>query len=173
MIAIHAVRRASLVLAAAAVAGCAALRPEAVAIPGPLEGNSFTVRNVRVFDGERVIEPANVVVRDGRIVSVNDARPPADLPVVDGVGHTLIPGLIDAHAHPHTEDALRDALRFGITTELDMMSRLEFVRSQRARRDSIVHTDMADLYTSGQPATSPGGMGTQFGIPYPTITGPE
>jgi imidazolonepropionase-like amidohydrolase len=32
---------------------------------------------------------------------------------------------------------------------------------------------MADLYSAGAPVTSPGGMGTQFGIPFPTISGPE
>ena len=32
---------------------------------------------------------------------------------------------------------------------------------------------MADLWSAGTPVTSAGGMGTQFGIPFPTISGPE
>lgn len=45
-----------------------------------IEGNSFVIRNVRVFDGERVVERANVVVRVGRITYAGRGRPPAGLP---------------------------------------------------------------------------------------------
>jgi len=38
---------------------------------------------------------------------------------VAGAGRTLLPGLIDAHAHS-LGDTLRNALVFGVTTELDM-----------------------------------------------------
>ena len=142
----------------------------------PVSANSFVVRDVRVFDGERAIERANVVVRDGRIVSVGQSAP-SGLPVVDGKGRTLLPGLVDAHAHVPNETALRDALRFGVTSTLDMMTRPEFARSQRPRRDSVIRTDLADLYSVGVPVTSPRGMGTQFGIPLTTIAsaqeGPE
>lgn len=40
--------------------------------------------------------------------------------VFDGTGQTLMPGLIDAHTHVHGPDVLRQALVFGVTTELDM-----------------------------------------------------
>lgn len=56
------------------------------------DGNSFVVRDVRVFDGGNVLEHANVVVRAGRIRSVGQDAPPADLAVVDGAGRTLIAG---------------------------------------------------------------------------------
>ncbi len=56
------------------------------------DGNSFVVRDVRVFDGGNVLEHANVVVRAGRIRSVGTDAPPADLAVVDGAGRTLIAG---------------------------------------------------------------------------------
>ena len=63
------------------LAGCGSHHPES-AVVGPLDGNSFVVRDVRVFDGERSIERANVVVRDGLIAAVGTARPPRDLPVM-------------------------------------------------------------------------------------------
>ena len=44
--------------------------------------------------------------------------------------------------------------------------------AQRPRRDSIIRTEFADMYSSGVPITSPKGMGTQFGIPLTTISGP-
>lgn len=139
---------------------------------GPVAGNSFVVRNVRVFDGERVTERANVVVRDGRIISVG-RRSPSGLPSIEGAGRTLMPGLIDAHAHVGNVATLRNALRLGVTATLDMMTQPEFAKSQRPRRDSLVRTDLADLYSVGVPVTSPGGMGTQFGIPLTTISGPS
>ena len=140
--------------------------------PPPPGGNSFVVNNVRVFDGERAVERANVVVRDGRIASVGHGRPPAGLTVVDGSGRTQLPGLIDAHAHVQSEAQLRNAARFGATTQLDMFTRVEFAQAQRGRRDSLARTDLADLWSAGTPVTSAGGMGTQFGIVFPTISGP-
>jgi imidazolonepropionase-like amidohydrolase len=61
----------------------------------PADGNSFVVRDVRVVDGGNVLEHANVVVRAGRIRSVGQDAPPADLNVVDGAGRTLIAGPAD------------------------------------------------------------------------------
>ena len=61
-------------------------------------GNDVLIRNVRVFDGTRVLPNTNVLVIDGRIAAVGakfDA--PKDFPTVDGSGKTLLPGLIDAH----------------------------------------------------------------------------
>lgn len=62
------------------------------------------LRNGNVFDGTspEVLEGADVVVEDGRIREVS-ARPVL-LPgarVIDLGGRFLMPGLIDAHAHPH------------------------------------------------------------------------
>ena len=58
--------------------------------------NDFVIRNVRVFDGMRVLSNTNVLVIDGRIAAVGakfDA--PKDFPAIDGSGKTLLPGLID------------------------------------------------------------------------------
>ena len=143
----RAISMALAALLSAIIVGCRPAVPPA-ASTAPVSGNSFVVRDVRVFDGERVIERANVVVRDGRIASVGRAAP-SGLPAVEGRGRTLIPGLIDAHAHVPNETALRNALRFGVTTALDMMTRPEFARSQKARRDSIVRTDLAASTTDG------------------------
>jgi imidazolonepropionase-like amidohydrolase len=134
-----------------------------------VSGNSFVVRDVRVFDGERVTDRATVVVRNGRIVSVGRSAP-SELPSIEGKGRTLIPGLIDAHAHVASVGQLRNALRTGVTTTLDMMTQPAFARSERPRRDSIVRTDLADLFSIGVPVTSPGGMGTQFGLPVTPIS---
>lgn len=59
-------------------------------------------RNARIFDGvhPELIDGMNVVVSDGRIVSVGAI--PEDLGEVQEIdcrGRTLLPGLIDAHVH--------------------------------------------------------------------------
>src|ERR1035438_4625024 len=80
-------------------------------------------RNARVFDGTRLIPKADVLVRDGRVEAVGpNISVPADAQVIDGNGKTLLPGLIDAHAHVWTRDMLKQQLMFGVTTVLDMRS---------------------------------------------------
>ena len=74
--------------------------------------------NVRVFDGERVIEGQTVVI-DGAHISAFGGEVPAGAAVIDAQGATLMPGLIDSHVHTDFE-GLHDALLFGVTTELEM-----------------------------------------------------
>jgi imidazolonepropionase-like amidohydrolase len=89
--------------------------------------------------------------------------------VVDGTGKTLLPGLIDAHVHVHSQESLEQALLFGVTTEFDMMMppQLEF-RLKSAENDT-----MASFISAGSPATVPGGHGTEYGHPIPTLTRPS
>ncbi|MDB4913597.1 MAG: amidohydrolase family protein [Gemmatimonadetes bacterium] len=160
-------------MAGLAASSCATAPVVTVAAGVPVDGNSFVVRNVRVFDGHRAIEGVDVVVKAGRIDMVGHATPQPSLPVVDGAGAALIPGLIEAHGHVEAQRELRDALRFGVTTELDMLSRIDFTASQKSRRTQMERTDLADLWTAGSPVTSPRGLGTQFGIPFSTISKPD
>jgi imidazolonepropionase-like amidohydrolase len=59
-------------------------------------------RNVRVYDGraERLSAPTSVLVRGNVIAGIGPAVVAAPgATVIDGGGRTLMPGLIDAHAH--------------------------------------------------------------------------
>ncbi len=148
----------------------------AVLASGPIlsqsAGSSFVVRHVRVFDGQRVLPDTNVVVDAGVVRAVNREVPDRwrNLPVVDGTGATLLPGLIDAHTHTRTVAQLQEALRFGVTTVLDMWS----PEGDRALRDAAARrTDISDFRSSGILATVPGGHGTEYGIPIPTVSGPD
>ena len=129
---------------------------ERLAPPAP----GFVVRDVRLFDGERVLEQATVVVREGRIVEAGPgvAVPPG-LEVVDGRGHTLLPGLIDAHVHTWG-NALAETLNFGVTTVLDMFSDPGPARELRRTREALAPRAHADLFTAGHLATAPRGHGT-------------
>lgn len=143
--------------------------PHAAAGAPPTTDNSFAIRGVRVFDGERVLPMANVVVRDGLIATVGaDAGIPDGIDVLDGSGKTLLPGLIDAHTHSWG-DARRDALRFGVTTELDMMGDWKRIPALHGEREALARTDAADLWTAGAAVTAPGGHGTQYGMDVPTL----
>ncbi len=151
------------------LAGLAA--PPSRAAPDP---GSFAIRNVRVFDGARTLDRANVVVRGGRIAAVfsgSDARIPDDLRVIDGAGQTLLPGLIDAHVHVFPT-AQADALRFGVTTELDMFHTGPELAAWRAQRGSLARTVEADTWSSGIGVNAPGGHPAELtpGDPFPGLT---
>jgi imidazolonepropionase-like amidohydrolase len=127
-------------------------------------------RNVRLFDGERAAGPRDVLVRDGVIAGVaSKIDAPADATVVDGTGKTLLPGLIDAHTHTWGE-ALRTALAFGVTTELDMFTATSFVKQMKEEQAAGKANGRADLFSAGTLVTAPGGHGTEYGMTIPTIT---
>jgi imidazolonepropionase-like amidohydrolase len=130
-------------------------------------------RNVDVFDGSRMIRRTTVLVRAGMIRAVGpDISIPPSAQVIDGKGKTLLPGFFDSHTHlgtTHGEQFLKDALDFGVTTELEMWgsSASLALRKKLAGGD----TDMADLRTAGTGVTVPKGHPTQMGpSSFPTLS---
>ncbi len=143
----------------------------AKAVP-TLPSTDFAIRGARVFDGEKVFDRVNVIVRAGLVTAVvADAPIDASLQVVDGAGMTLLPGLIDAHVHAFG-DARRDALRAGVTTVIDQFGDWQLLAEARKGRESMARTDQADLWGAGTLATAEGGHGTQFGMLVPTLSTP-
>ena len=88
---------------------------------GTSEKQFAAIINAKIFDGENVIDGTTVVIKDGIIVSVGGGIPEGAV-VIDAAGKTLMPGLIDSHTHTDV-DSLKDALKFGVTTELAMNGR--------------------------------------------------
>ncbi|WP_454832948.1 amidohydrolase family protein [Pseudoxanthomonas wuyuanensis] len=89
----------------------------------PLAGTTL-IRNARVFDSENAVlgDAADVVVSDGRIVSVGPAgsgNSRKAQQVVDAAGRVLLPGLYDMHAHTGRWDGGLQ-LAAGVTTIRDM-----------------------------------------------------
>lgn len=143
----------------AAVAAVALL-----AAPALAQGGSVLVRGAGVFDGERMIGQRDVLVENGRIARVGTAlAAPAGVPVAEGRGRTLLPGLIDSHVHVFPT-AAEDALRFGVTTEFDMftLATPAEVAQRHAQRLSYARTDKADMWSAGIGATPPGGHPSQL-----------
>jgi len=133
--------------------------------------NSFAIRDARVFDGDKTLQHANVVVQDGRVTAVGpNAAIPAGLEILDGHGKTVIPGLIDAHVHVFP-GAQADALRFGVTTELDMFDIGQDIGAWKRQRASLARTNAADTWAAGIGVTNPGGHPSEFAPPgmMPTL----
>jgi imidazolonepropionase-like amidohydrolase len=131
-------------------------------------------RNVDVFDGSRMIRGTTVLVRDGMIRAVgSDMVVPPSAQIIDGKGKTLLPGLFDAHTHlgmMFGEQFLRDALDFGVTTELDMWGP-DATLKLRNKISAGGLTDIADLRTAGTGVTVPKGHPTEMGGPdIPTLS---
>ncbi|MFI5455533.1 MAG: amidohydrolase family protein [Isosphaerales bacterium] len=144
-------------------------------LAGPAAGDDvLAFKGVRVFDGAQVIPSATVVVRGGTISAVAaGAQIPAGATVIDGHGKTLFPGLIDAHTHTFASEQLRAAVVFGVTTELDMFTSQSFAAGQRAEQIAGKAAGRADLLSAGTLVTAPGGHGTEYGVPIPTLTAPD
>ncbi len=74
---------------------------------------AFININVIPMDRERVLPAQTVIVRDGRIAEIGDARTikiPRGALQIDGRGKYLIPGLMDMHTHLFSDQELPDQL---------------------------------------------------------------
>jgi imidazolonepropionase-like amidohydrolase len=163
------IRAVVFLVLAVAMAGCRGL-------PQPYQPVTV-IESVRVFDGERVIEDATVVVEGTEIAGVfaggEFPAVPAHAIRRDGRGKTLLPGLIDAHVHTKQRADLVRSLDFGVTTGLDMGSAVEgFVRSIQDEDRIAPATDRADLFSAVLWVTAPESHGTQFGE-VPTLVEAE
>ncbi|WP_323143161.1 CIA30 family protein [Massilia phyllosphaerae] len=126
------------------------------------------IRDVRVFDGAVAREHRSVLVRDGAIVDADYAgEVPAGARVVSGAGRTLLPGLIDAHVHAFQHLDL--PLMFGVTTQVDMFTGVSVMQAVTRDMAAGRNGSRADLFSAGTLITAPGGHGTEFTLPIPTL----
>jgi imidazolonepropionase-like amidohydrolase len=127
------------------------------------------IRNVRLFDGTRVVPNATVVFAEGviKVVGASDSVPEGAR-VIDGSGKTLLPGLIDSHTHVYG-NALERALRFGVTTELDMFTAVGTLKQAKAEQERGNVASRADIFSAGTLVTVEGGHGAEY-FPIPTFT---
>jgi imidazolonepropionase-like amidohydrolase len=144
---------------------------------GQASANLQLIRDVRVFDGTRVLQHRSVLIEDGRIGRIGNARlavPGAQ--TISGEGRTLMPGLIDAHVHigRDVHAALQQALALGVTTQLDMYSSPDKLPAIKTAEKEDA-PDVSDVRTAGMGATVPGGHPAtgKGGGSLPTLTRPE
>ncbi|MGV3508239.1 MAG: amidohydrolase family protein [Sphingobacteriaceae bacterium] len=103
---------------------------------------AFTNARIITMKGDEVIENGTLVVEQNRIVEVGSSKNvkiPNDARTIDLSGQTIIPGIIDVHAHiptspdgisPQQDWAYFANLAFGVTTSHDPSSNTELVFSQ-------------------------------------------
>ncbi len=101
-------------------------------------------KNARIvtMEGDEVIQNGGILVKDNRIEQVvSDSKfvPPTGSKVIDCTGKTIMPGLVDVHAHlgtfryglsPQQQWSYFANLAFGVTTTHDPSSNSEMVFSQ-------------------------------------------
>lgn len=147
-----------------AVTPCAAAQGQ----PRPI-----LIHNVRVFDGQRTMDRWDVLIDGGRIVRVGRGLRSHSAEQIDGTGKTLLPGLIDSHVHGFP-GAPADALRFGVTTEVEMFSMAgrQALAAQESQRQGFRPAAGADQWSSGVGVTPPGGVIAKNAPPgsFPTLS---
>jgi imidazolonepropionase-like amidohydrolase len=94
------------------------------------------------MDGNEVIEKGTIIINDNKIETVGneaDVNIPANAKVIDVTGKTIMPGIVDVHAHlrtspdgvsPQQDWSYYANLAFGVTTSHDPSSNTEMVFSQ-------------------------------------------
>lgn len=97
--------------------GVTALASSQELSPGVLEyvaviGPEIALTNVRIVDGTGApaVEDQTILIRDGRIVAIDDAGSvpmSMDTEVVNLAGHTVIPGLVGVHDHSYYTTSVR------------------------------------------------------------------
>ncbi|RYD89540.1 MAG: amidohydrolase, partial [Sphingobacteriales bacterium] len=103
---------------------------------------AFTNARIITMKGEEVIEKGNIIIVQNKITAVGkstDILVPDDAKVYDMGGKTIMPGMVDVHAHLRTSpDGITPQqswsyyanLAFGVTTSHDPSSNTEMVFSQ-------------------------------------------
>lgn len=148
---------------------------------------SVLVRDVTVFEGtspEGVLRHQDVHLEDGWVSFIRStgSAVPEGAEVVDGRGHTLLPGLVDAHVHvdgspappwfvmrPDPEHHLRAWLASGVTTVQDLGGE---PYATVALRERVATGELVGprIRTTGPPITAKGGHPTvviESLVPWP------
>lgn len=103
---------------------------------------ALTGARIITMKGDEVIDNGAVLIENNKIVSIGkaaDVKVPEQAKVVDLNGKTIMPGMVDVHAHlrtspdgisPQTDWSYLANLAFGVTTAHDPSSNTEMVFSQ-------------------------------------------
>ncbi|KAF2972387.1 hypothetical protein GQX73_g1124 [Xylaria multiplex] len=116
-----------------------------------LSDSIVAIDNVRVFDGHRLLPESTVVIESHTIRSIGYTSHANTH--IDGKGGVLLPGFIDAHAHPSNITDLQDLSRYGVTTAM-VMACFQPQLCQSLKN----HTGLVDIVAGSLPAAAPGSL---------------
>ncbi|HSB53478.1 MAG TPA: amidohydrolase family protein, partial [Gemmatimonadales bacterium] len=134
----------------------------------------FTGARIITMKGDEVIENGTLVVTDNRIACVGAAgacQPPAGAKTIDLAGKTVMPGLVDIHAHPWPAWGVHQPqvwkylanLAWGVTTTRD---------PQTSTTDVLTYADQVDAGDLIGPRiyhTGPGVFGPYIEEPFTSL----
>ena len=120
----------------------------AVTMPRPKPIGSVVLRGARIITmkGDEIIEKGDVLVTGNRIAAVGaqgSVKVPSGAPVIDVTGKTIMPGLVDVHAHIRSAFGVHRTqvweylanLAYGVTTTRD---------PQTASTDVVTYRDLVE-----------------------------
>ncbi|MFI5310449.1 MAG: amidohydrolase family protein [Gemmatimonadales bacterium] len=132
-------------------------------VPRNTPSGRVLLRGARIvtMKGDEVIPRGDILIESNRIAQVGaSVRPPAGTQVIDVSGKTIIPGIVDDHAHPKTgrelaqdqEWSIASNLAFGVTT----------TRNPSGTRWNVAWNELVEtgemigsrMYATGFPLTS-------------------
>lgn len=145
---------------------------------------TYLIRDARLFVGDgSVIEQGSVLIRHGKIAEIYTGPAPdakaLKAEAIDAAGKTLLPGLIDVHAHlgspggywddpkeyenmdPFLDRELAAYLYSGVTAVKSLGDATDTILKHRALVRSAEKLG-AELYVVGPMFTAPGGHGTEY-----------
>jgi len=135
-----------------------------------MNAQQFVIKNVTLFDGEKLIEKTSVLVEDG-IISEVGKKIKTTAEVIDGSGKFLMPGMTNSHVHAFMPFNFTEAANAGVLNLLDMHGMEQYQNTMQ--KTSLESANLARYFYAGAAATAPDGHGTQFGFPSPTLTSVE
>lgn len=113
-------------------------------LPSDKPKGRLALKNARIITmkGDEVIENGTIIINENKIELIgksDDVKIPADAKVIDCVGKTIMPGMVDVHSHlstwrvgpcPQKQWSYYANLAYGVTTTHDPSSTSEMCFSQ-------------------------------------------
>lgn len=111
---------------------------------------AFTNARIITMEDDQVIENGSILIHENEIEAIGPAsevRIPADTKVYDAQGKTIMPGLVDAHAHV-------GAFRYGLTTQQNWQLTANLAFGVTTSHDPSANTEtvftLSELLKTGQ-----------------------
>jgi len=142
-----------------------------VELPRPRPSGTVVLRGaarIITMRGDEILTEGDIVVTDNRITSVGGSVSPAGAEVIDVTGKTIMPGLVDAHAHMWAPRQVHQTqvwqylanLSYGVTTSRD---------PQTSTDDVFAYSDLVEagqilgprVYATGPGVFSTSGVSDQ------------